>query len=147
MYKRSESIEEERLDWKTSSKPPLQNKDPKIEEVLLHSAAKPTKIVSKERQEFRKNFDIKRKIEDFLDENSTLFLIFNIFVFPYIIGFLVSYILFYFYGGITIENFLEMQQLHFQFEFWGIGAYLFVTAGVMWFFFKSLVGFFKKKDS
>jgi len=133
MYQRKEIIEEECLDWDGH--------------LVVPPTFKHSKTFLREQDTLRKKLNMKRKVTSVLTVELELFLIVSILIFPYMVGFLVSYLLFYFYGGMTIESFLDMQQLHSQIEFWGIGAYLFVTAGVIWFVFKSLVSFFKKKDS
>jgi len=64
-------------------------------------------------------------------------------MFPYIVGFLISYFLFSFYGGMSIGSFLNIEQGNFQIELWALGAYLFVTLWVIW----AGLGFFYKGDN
>jgi hypothetical protein len=133
------------VEWESYPVPPPGKKDTEI--AVLLPASKHTKIFVHEQPMLGKKLSMKRKDTEFFVVKSEFFLLFSILIFPYVLGFLLCYILFYFYGGMTIESFLEMQQLHLQIEFWCISAYLFVTTGVIWFVFKSLVSFFKKEYS
>ncbi len=132
MYKRIETIEEECLDWGKHPVAPLEEMDEKIAEAVIPPVSKQSKIFLNERASLRGKFSIKRKFTNLLDENSELFLVFSILALPYIVGFVLSYFLFYFYGGMTIGSFFSIQQGQLSIELWSIGAYLFVTVWVIW---------------
>ncbi len=142
MYKRKENIEEERLEWESHPVSPFGKKDKKGG--MFPPGSKHNKKSFHKQTKLGRKLSMRRKDTEFLVLESELFLLFSLLIFPYAVGFLVSYLLFYLYAGMPIMSFLEMQQLRLQIEFWGIGMYLFITVGVLWTVFKALVGFVEK---
>ncbi|GEM_PF-2190763 len=136
MYVREEKIEEENLDWGALTKVSNDNQDKLIEDLKEETAQPPA---SKKKKMFLNHsakidkigqkFTIKSKLTDLFKQNSEIALLLGMLFIPYILGFVISYFLFYFYGGMPISNFLSVQH---EFELWSIGAYLFVTAWLIW---------------
>lgn len=121
MYSRKENIEAEHIDWES------------------HTSPSPFK------SEEDKEFDyIGGKKRDFLDENLKLVFLFSFLLFPYVIGFLLFYFVFFVYGGMNIIDFIMMQQGSFYFASWATGMYLLLTAGIIGVLVKSGSGSFKK---
>ena len=131
MYARREMIEEENLDWDMHPTKILKKMDAKITKVTVPSMSKKKKLFSPENIDLKGKFNLK-KLTHFLDTNPELSLLFSMVTFPYIVGFFISYFLFYFYGGMSIESFLNIEKGNIHFEFWSIGAYIFITIGVIW---------------
>lgn len=129
MYVRKQLIEEENLDWGEH----LEKNQEETQKIrhIIHTNSEKNKIVFNNRVNVVRNFNIKKSITNFLNEYSELTLMASIIILPYIVGFLISYFLFYFYGGMSISSFVGMQgQLYMG--FWSIGAYLFITTGLIW---------------
>lgn len=145
MYQRVESIEEECLDWGSHLVLPLEKIELKTAETVVSLVPEESKIFLNERVISREKFNVKRKVTYLAEENPELFFIFSILTFPYIVGFLACYFLFYFYGGMTISSFFLIQQGHLQIELFAIGAYLFVTLGVIWAISEPLMGFVRRE--
>jgi len=120
MYARTETIEEENLDWDIHPTAMLEKMDVKIIETAMPSKSKE-----------EKRFKLK-KLTHFLGANPELSLLFSIVSLPYTVGFFISYFLFYYYGGMSIESFLQIEKGSIHIEFWSIGAYIFITVGVIW---------------
>jgi len=132
MYVREENIPEENLDWDKTNEREVQdetqveNKDTKH---VIHPASK-KKIVLKKNIKFSE-INIKSTIQNFLDEHGELSLLISLLTFPYIIGFIIiSFILLS--GGVPIDRFFSSKEGVFHFELWSIGAYIFITTGVIW---------------
>ena len=142
MYVREETIEEENLDWDELTKASEDNQDKLIEDTKEESAQDP---VSKPKKTFLNNhakiqkigpkFTLKNELSDLFKQNAEISLLLGIVFVPYILGFVISYFLFYFYGGMSISNFLGVQQVPTTIELWSIGAYLFITVGAVLAFF------------
>jgi len=132
MYARNEAIEEESLDWEGKGKhspkslfaPKINDQSALLEEYkgLNHKSGK------------------KRKIMTIFDENSKLSSFIGLLIFPYVLGFVLTYLLFYLYGGMTVGGFIDIKKDYLVLQLWSIGAYLFVTMWVIWAFFRSLIG-------
>ncbi len=142
MYIRKETIEEENLDWSELTEVSKNNQDKLIEDTKEEAAqdpvSKPTKIFLKDHAKIQKigpKFTLKNELSDLLKQNAEISLLFGIVFIPYILGFVISYFLFYFYGGMSINNFLSVQQVPTAIELWSIGAYLFITVGAVLAFF------------
>lgn len=131
MYARTEMIEEENLDWDMHPATMLEKMDVKRTKVTMPSMSKEKKLFFPENIDLKGKFNLK-KLTHFLDTNPELSLLFSMVTFPYIVGFFISYFLFYFYGGMSIESFLNIEKGNIHFEFWSIGAYIFITIGVIW---------------
>lgn len=132
MYVRKENIPEENLDWGEThekvdrSKVETENKESKK---VIHPTAL-NKIVIKKKINFPK-VDLKATVQNFLDEHGELSFLFSLLTFPYIIGFIIiSYILLS--GGVPIDRFFSLKEGVFHFELWSIGAYIFITSGMLW---------------
>ncbi|HEY9129806.1 MAG TPA: hypothetical protein VIN02_08220 [Sulfurovum sp.] len=134
MYVREENIPEENLDWDKTQVREVQEKtqaEDKENKKVIHPAAK-NKIVLKKKIKFSE-INIKSTIQNFLDEHGELSLLISLLTFPYIIGFIIiAFILLY--GGVPIDRFFSMKEGIFHFELWSIGAYIFITTGVIWLF-------------
>ncbi len=137
MYKRKESIQEENLEWGKHTVSPLIEKDEHIKKALVAPVSKQKTIQSDERDELNKKSDVKEESPAFLDKHPKLFFIFTIVFLPYIIGFFLCYLLFYFYTAMPITVFFNMQTGH-TIELWSIGIYLFITVGIIWILFSFL---------
>lgn len=133
MYERKENIPEENLDWEKG----LNKVDhPETDAVkmeakhVIHPAIEHNKIV------FQKKFiwsqaNIKKTIQNIFDEHGEVSLLFGLLTLPYVIGFIVvAFILLY--GGVPIDRFFSLKEGIFHFELWSIGAYIFITVGVIW---------------
>jgi hypothetical protein len=131
MYARTEMIEEENLDWDMHPATMLEKMDAKITKIAMPSMSKEKKRFFPENIDLKGKFNVK-KLTHFLDTNPELSLLFSMVTFPYIVGFFISYFLFYFYGGMSIESFLNIEKGNIHIEFWSIGAYIFITVGVIW---------------
>jgi hypothetical protein len=129
MYARIETIEEENLDWGNLSSRALKTKDIEITESTISKQIR--MFLNGSANFITGMFNIK-KMTRFLDDNSELSLLFSIVTFPYIVGFCISYFLFYFFGGMPIDSFLGLDQNYLAFEMWSIGAYIFITVWVIW---------------
>ena len=134
MYVREENIPEENLDWDKTQVQEVQEKtqaEDKENKKVIHPAAK-NKIVLKKKIKFSE-INIKSTIQNFLDEHGELSLLISLLTFPYIIGFIIiAFILLY--GGVPIDRFFSLKEGIFHFELWSIGAYIFITTGVIWLF-------------
>lgn len=133
MYTREENIPEENLDWdKTLQK----EQDHEIEKHkntdkhIIHPGSEHRKIVFQKKVKLSE-INVKRTILNVLDEHGGATLFFALLTLPYIIGFIVvSFILLN--GGVPIDRFFSLKEGVFHFELWSIGAYIFITVGVIW---------------
>jgi hypothetical protein len=142
MYVREETIEEENLDWGELTEASKENQDKLIEDTKEENAQDP---LPQKKKIFLKNrdnsintgpkFTFKNELSDLFKQNAEISLLLGIIFVPYMLGFVISYFLFYFYGGMSINNFLSVQQVPTTIELWSIGAYLFVTVGAVLAFF------------
>ena len=142
MYVRKEIIEEENLDWGELTKASQDNQEKLIEETKEETAqapvVKPKNIFLKDRTKIQRigpKFTLKNELSYLFKQNAEISLLFGIVFIPYMLGFVISYFLFYFYGGMPISNFLSVQQVPTTIELWSIGAYLFVIVGAVLAFF------------
>jgi len=142
MYVREETIEEENLDWNELTKASEDNQDKLIEDTKEEAAqapvSKPKKIFLNNRTKIQKigpKFALKNELSDLFKQNAEISLLLGIVFVPYMLGFVISYFLFYFYGGMSISNFLGVQEVPTTIELWSIGAYLFITVGTVLAFF------------
>lgn len=133
MYVREEHIEEENLDWEEHTRLSIDNHNNVTEETREEAVEAP---VSKQNKPFLNNranmgrkVSLKRELNDLLKQNAEISLLFGIVLIPYLLGFLISYFLFFFYGGMPISHFLDVQKVPTTIELWSIGAYVFVTVG------------------
>ena len=133
MYERKENIDEENLDWGEHLEKidhPKTEPETKETKQIIHPATKHNKIIFKKKVKISQ-VNIKRQISNLLSEYSEISLLLSMLIIPYMVGFFViSFILLY--GGVPIGNFLSLKQGVFHFELWSIGAYIFITVGVVW---------------
>ena len=129
MYERKENIEEENLDWGED----LEKIEDKVidDRHIIHPDSKEKKIIFINRVNADRKLNIKESITNLSHEYSEITLVLSILILPYMVGFVVSYLLFYIYGGMPIGNFLNIEKGNLHFELWSIGAYFFVTVGVI----------------
>jgi hypothetical protein len=133
MYTREENIPEENLDWDKS----LENKEhlevqsePKESKKIIHPTIEHNKIVLEKKVKLN-DLNVKKSILNLINEHSEMSFFLGLLTLPYIIGFIiVSFILFY--GGVPIDRFFSLKEGIFHFELWSIGAYIFITVGVIW---------------
>jgi len=139
MYVRKEKIEEENLDWGKYTNPTKGTQDEEIEEInekpVEKQALQRKKPFLNNRAKMGPRFSLKRQLADLYRQNAEISLLLGIVFIPYILGFAISYFLFFFYGGVSISNFLGLPQAPSAIELWSIGAYLFVTVGAVLAFF------------
>ena len=122
MYKRKENIKEENLNWDS-----------------VTNSAKGKSI-------FHESYDAKNKSslknKDFiLEENLTMVSIFTLFIFPYILGFVLCYFLFFVYGAMNIIDFIMIQGFSLSIGSWAIGIYIILNIAIIWFAIKAFPGF------
>ena len=86
-------------------------------------------------QKLGPKFTLKNELTDLFKKYAEVSLLLGIVFIPYTLGFVISYFLFYFYGGMSISNFLGVQEVPTTIELWSIGAYLFITVGAVLAFF------------
>lgn len=143
MYVREETIEEENLDWDALTRVSKDNQEQLIEDTKEETAShdpfsKPKKTFLKNRVKSQKlgpKFTLKNELTDLFKKYAEVSLLLGIVFIPYTLGFVISYFLFYFYGGMSISNFLGVQEVPTTIELWSIGAYLFITVGAVLAFF------------
>ena len=143
MYVREETIEEENLDWGELTHASEDNQERHIEDTKEETSppdpvSKPKKLFFKKRATNEKigpNFTLKNELSDIFKHNAEISLLLGIVIVPYILGFVISYFLFYFYGGMSISNFLGVQKVPTTIELWSMGAYLLVAVGAVLAFF------------
>lgn len=129
MYARIEIIEEENLDWGSLSARALETMDVEITESTI---SEQIEIFLNRSVDFITGMFNIKKMSHFFYKNSELSLLLSIVTFPYIVGFCISYFLFYFYGGMPIDSFLGLDQNHLSIEMWSMGTYIFITGWVIW---------------
>ena len=129
MYARVENIEEENLDWE---KHPEKNDLPSMENTkhVIHPASDHNQFIFQKKVKITPA-NIKREILNFLDEYVEVSLLLGSLVVPYMIGFFVVAIILI-NGGVPFDRFFSEKEGVFHFELWSIGAYFFITAGVIW---------------
>ena len=130
MYKRDEEIKDESLDWEEQDKqPPEEVKQMKLE---IPSQAKRQKSFQHKETGLSEKLAVKKNVTSLYNANVALFLGAGILVLPYILGFVITYFLFAFYGGMTIGGFVNIDKAYLPFQLWSMGAYLLVTAWLIW---------------
>lgn len=119
MYKRAEQIEEENINWEHTSTQEVQP---------ITDQKSTTNLFTSIQSTLQNRMDsIAKKLNDFIDDNTEIALLFSVVVLPFVVGFCFSYALFYLYGGVPISGFIEMGKDHTVLEMWSIGAYIFIT--------------------
>ena len=125
MYKRKEEIEEEDLDWdsqpKDSAKVEEKNVISKNDNKSLHQGTEPVY-----------SSNVKKGVSAYFNGNEYLLLGLSILIVPYLVGFLFNTILFFIYGGMSLATVLGIVIKYKALELWSIGAYAFITIGIIW---------------
>jgi len=131
MYVREETIEEENLDWGEDLEKIDQDTDKEMVETMhvIHPDEQNHNIHFNYNRNIKLN--IKQSIMSVVDDHSEFSLLFGILFVPYLVGFVVSYLLFFMYGGMPLGSFLSINKGNFHFELWSIGAYCFISLGVI----------------
>ena len=143
MYKRNEDIEEEHLDWEDQDKqPPAIPKVVNVPKPLLAPKIKDQSSQMEEYKGLNHTLDMKRKMMHIFNENIKLLSLIGLLIIPYVVGFVLTYLLFYFYGGMTVGGFVDIKKEYLPLQLWSIGTYLFVTLWVIW----AIVNMFKKGE-
>lgn len=132
MYKRVEKIQEENLDWDQPKRNLIVESSMENEKIIFSPGFKKKRSVWQSITEF----DIEKRLTRFVEKNTELSSLMGLLLLPYFVGFVLAYILFYSYGGMTIIGFLSFEKDHILLQLWSIGAYIFVTLWVMWAFSK-----------
>ena len=128
MYKREEHIEEENLDWKKSQTEHIEKKTKKTGHVTFTPNQKSKQSIWKSIEKF----DMQAKSKQFVEKNTQLSSIVGVLLLPYFVGFMILYLLFYVYGGMSLIGFLSIDKDFLLLHSWSIGAYLFITLWVFW---------------
>ena len=132
VYKRKETIVKEHLDWEGCAKQSFGKKVLKGSKAVFSPVIKKNKTGLNEKSDPAKKLDVEKKETALSDKNFKPFLIFTVLVFPYIIGFFLSYFIFYYYAAVPIDHFFTMQKGYDHIELWSVGIYLFVSVGILW---------------
>jgi len=120
MYKRVEKKEEGSLTWDGQNTSRLKSNNKEGKETFLDTF-------------FNPQATIKETIIHLAKMHTKLFALLMIFVFPYTLGVILFYSLFYIYTGMGLQNFLILQEQYNQFEPWVIGFYLLMLISFMGF--------------
>ena len=130
MYKRVEKIQEENLDWDQPKKNLIEESSVANEKVIFSPG------FQKKRSVWQRIFalDMQKSLMNLFEKNVEVSSFMSILLLPYFVGFVLAYILFYSYGGMTVIGFLSLEKDHILLQLWSIGAYMFVTLWVMWAF-------------
>jgi len=68
----------------------------------------------------------------FVENNTVLVSLLSVLFIPYILGMLLTLVLFYFYVGISVTDFFHVYSGLSQFIFWVLGIYLIITVIDVW---------------
>lgn len=120
MYKRNQTIKDEHLDWDKSFKRPSGN-DQNIAMVL-----KPRTAHKSNGSGVINHTESRRKKFVLTDDNILIFFVIAALVAPYIAGFVLSFILFFTYGGMSLFDFLNImnRNIYNHLQLWSVGAYI-----------------------
>lgn len=132
MYRRIEKIEDENLDWDEQNMRLTEVIGEEQENIIFSPTFKSKKKLWQSITEF----EIEKKWMNFFERNMEFSSFIVILLLPYLLGFLLAYVLFYNYTSMTIMDFVSIEKDHLLFQLWSIGAYLFVTLWLMWAFSK-----------
>ena len=135
MYKRKEVVEEEHLEWDKKTKETIQEKNV---EVTLPPKVKHKELLIDEESSFENKSDKQSNVITFFYKYEYLSIGLIILILPYLVGLLFNFVLFYIYSGITLDKVFNIEKKHNIFELWSIGAYTFVTLGIIWILLKTL---------
>jgi len=68
----------------------------------------------------------------FVENNTVLVSLLSVLFIPYILGMLLTLVLFYFYVDVTVTEFFHVYSGLSQFVFWVLGTYLIITVVDIW---------------
>jgi hypothetical protein len=68
----------------------------------------------------------------FVENNTLLVSLLSALFVPYMLGMLLTLVLFYFYVGVSVTDFFHVYSGFSQFVFWVLGAYLIITVADIW---------------
>jgi len=118
MYKRADEIVDENLEWDQGTEPP--------------SALKKQRSFYHKQFESHQKFPLKTNVTNLSDKDIALFSMAATLLLPYMLGLMLTYFLFSFYGGMSLLAFLSMDKDYLNIQLWGLGSYFFITAWVLW---------------
>ncbi len=79
----------------------------------------------------------------FVEKNPLVLSFLSLLFLPYILGMILTLLLFYFYVGVGISDFFHVYSGLSQFLFWILGSYLMITLFDIWFLTKKLMSLSK----
>ena len=126
MYKREEEIVDENLECAQSNEPSKQVK------VGMLSGTKQKKSFHHKQVGLSQKFSVKKNVTDLSDADVALFSIAATLLFPYMLGLMLTFFLFSFYGGMSLLSILGIEKDYLSIQLWVLGAYFFITAWVIW---------------
>lgn len=126
MYKRIEEIVDENLEWDQGNEPSKQGK------AGMLSGFKKQRSLQHKQGRLGQKFPMKTNVADLSDRDIAFFSIAATLIFPYMLGLMLTYFLFSFYGGMSLLAFLSIDKDYLFIQMWGMGAYFFITTWVIW---------------
>ncbi len=126
MYKRVEKIVDENLECAQGNEPSRQVK------VGMPSRIKQKKSFQHKQIGLSQKFSVKKNVTDLSNRDVAFFSIAATLLFPYMLGLMLTYFLFSFYGGMSLLAFLGIDKDYLYIQLWVLGAYFFITAWVIW---------------
>ena len=126
MYKREEEIVDENLECDQGNEPSKQLK------VRLPSGIKQKKSFQHKQVGLSQKFSVKNNVTDLSHRDVAFFSIAATLLFPYMLGLMLTYFLFSFYGGMSLLAFLGIDKDNLSIQLWVLGAYFFITAWMIW---------------
>ena len=132
MYKRVESKRKERLSWESQNNSRLKLKNKKSQYAFLDTFFNPQSTITE-------------TIIHLAKVHTKLFGLVMLFVFPYTLGLILFFSLFYIYTGMGLHHFIISQEQYNEFEPWVIGFYLLMSISMVGFAIYSLYHLFKNK--
>ncbi len=137
MYKRDEEIAEEKLDWENQDKQSATtvkqpSPAPKKLKRPVSSEIEQKKSFQDKQIELNEKLALKKNVMSLYNANVALFSIVGLLIIPYILGFVFTYLLFAFYGGMSIGGFISIDKAYLPFQLWSMGAYMLITVWVIW---------------
>lgn len=76
---------------------------------------------------------------EFVENNTLLVSLLSALFLPYILGMMITLVLFYFYVGVSVTDFFHAYSGISQFVFWILGAYLIITVFDVWFLVRKFI--------
>ena len=126
MYKCEVKIAGENLEWDQGNEPSKQVK------VGMPSVIKQKKSFQHKQVGLSQKFSVKNNVMDLSNRDITFFSIAATLLLPYMLGLMLTYFLFSFYGGMSLLSFLGIDKDYHSIQMWALGAYFFITAWVIW---------------